>query len=110
MRSHDSNGTDTLQPAIDWFEKNGLPLYGINANPTQKEWTSSPKVYGHVYIDDAALGAPLKADDNGMPPFIDWSLASVYLFYLGLLTEQDLIELVREGVVSPEHASIKAKD
>lgn len=50
MRSHDSQGTDTLQPAIEWFEKNGLPLYGVNTNPTQKEWTSSPKVYGNIYI------------------------------------------------------------
>ena len=110
MRSHDSNGTDTLQPAIDWFKKNNLPLYGVNENPSQKEWTSSPKVYGNVYIDDASLGAPLKADDNDMPPFIDWSIASVYLFYLGLLTEQDIVDLVHEGTVRPEHVTIKAKD
>lgn len=110
MRSRDSQGIDTLQPAIEWFEKNGIPLYGVNANPTQKEWTSSPKVYGNIYIDDASLGAPLKADDNGMPPFIDWSIASVYLYYLGLLTEQDVVDLVNEGAIRPEHVKIKKKD
>ena len=110
MRSRNSNGKDTLQPAIDWFEKNELPLYGVNANPSQKEWTSSPKVYGNIYIDDAALGVPLKADDNDMPPFIDWSIASIYLYYHGLLTEQDVIDLVNEGTIKPEHVTIKKED
>lgn len=107
MRSHDSNGEDTLQPAIDWFAERGIPLYGINENPSQKEWTSSPKVYGQIYIDDAALGAPLKADDSDAPPFIDWGMAAIHLFYHGLLTDKDIIELVREGVISKELVKIK---
>ena len=107
MRSHDSNGEDTLQPAIDWFAERGIPLYGINENPSQKEWTSSPKVYGNLYIDDAALGAPLKADDSDAPPFIDWGIAAIHLFYHGLLTDKDIIELVREGVISKELVKIK---
>ena len=36
MRSRNSEGVDTLQPALDWFSKRGIPLYGINENPTQK--------------------------------------------------------------------------
>jgi hypothetical protein len=32
---------DTLQDAINWFKENGIPLWGINENPKQKEWTSS---------------------------------------------------------------------
>ena len=70
MRSHDSEGVDTLQPALDWFNQRDIPLYGINENPSQKEWTASPKVYGNVYIDDAALGAPLKTDGSDASPFI----------------------------------------
>jgi hydroxymethylpyrimidine pyrophosphatase-like HAD family hydrolase len=50
---------EELQAAVDYLEKNGINLFGINNNPTQKSWTDSPKVYCHVYIDDAALGAPL---------------------------------------------------
>ena len=48
-----------LDDAVNWFKENDIPLFGINTNPTQKEWTSSPKAYGHLYIDDAALGIPL---------------------------------------------------
>ena len=108
MRSHNSEGVDTLQPAIDWFKEHDIPLYGINENPSQKTWTSSPKVYGNIYIDDAALGAPLKKDDSDAPPFIDWGLASIHLFYHGCLTETDIIDLVRDGVISKEHVKVKS--
>lgn len=56
--SGETIANDTLQDAIDWFEKNGIPLWGINENPKQKEWTSSPKIFANIYIDDAALGMP----------------------------------------------------
>lgn len=101
MRSHDSAGVDTLQPALDWFEARGLPLYGVNENPTQKEWTSSPKVYGNLYIDDGALGAPLKVDAKGYV-YMDWDKVTMHLYYMGLLTENDIIELVRDGAVNLE--------
>ena len=106
MRSHDSDGVDTLQPALDWFEERGLPLYGVNENPSQKEWTSSSKVYGDIYIDDSALGAPLKEDDEGRA-YMDWDKVSVYLFYMGLLTDKDILELVRDGAV---HLEIRKED
>ena len=108
MRSHNSEGVDTLQPAIDWFKEHDIPLYGINENPSQKTWTSSPKVYGNIYIDDAALGAPLKTDDSDAPPFIDWGIAAIHLFYHGCLTEKDIIDLVRDGVISQEHVKVKS--
>lgn len=101
MRSHDSAGVDTLQPALDWFKAQGLPLYGVNENPTQKEWTASPKVYGNLYIDDGALGAPLKVDTQGNA-FVDWDKVTLILYYMGLLTENDIIELVRDGAVNLE--------
>ena len=62
-----------IDDAIYWFEINGIPLYGVNENPTQKEWTDSPKAYGNLYIDDAALGCPLKFDKEiSDRPFVDW--------------------------------------
>ena len=63
-----------LQDAVDWFQKNEIPLYGVNTNPTQKEWTESPKAYAHVYIDDAAWGCPLVFPPSLMNerPYVDW--------------------------------------
>ena len=64
---------NVLTEAVKWFEDNGIPLYGIQKNPTQRFWTSSPKAYGHLYIDDAALGCPLVLDDpTSDRPYIDW--------------------------------------
>lgn len=51
-----------LTDAVNWFKENNIPLYGIQENPQQKEWTTSPKAYGQLYIDDAALGIPLSKD------------------------------------------------
>jgi len=63
-----------LQDAVNWFNKNRIPLYGINENPTQSRWTTSPKVYADFYLDDAAIGAPLKFDMSlSSHPFIDWN-------------------------------------
>ena len=82
MRSRDSEGEDTLEPAVEWFAANQIPLYGVNENPSQKEWTSSPKVYGHIYIDDAAIGAPLITyNSNFAPhrPYICWDNMYEYI-------------------------------
>ena len=69
---HSQSG-DYLDDAVEWFKSNNIPLYGINVNPSQTTWTKSPKAYGQLYIDDAAIGAPLKFDINiSERPFIDW--------------------------------------
>lgn len=60
-----------LLDAEKWFAKHGIPLYGVNRNPTQ-DWTESPKAYAQIYIDDAALGAPLRKGLPGERPFINW--------------------------------------
>lgn len=62
-----------LTEAVKWFEDNDIPLYGIQKNPTQRFWTSSPKAYGHLYIDDANLGCPLIYDDKICDrSYVDW--------------------------------------
>lgn len=72
MRS-DNPERSFLTEAVQWFSLYDIPLYGINRNPGQASWTSSPKVYAHYYIDDAALGAPLKYDPSLCEKmFIDW--------------------------------------
>lgn len=64
-----------LQDAVDWFSKHDIPLYGVQVNPTQKRWTTSPKAYAQLYIDDAALGAPLINYGDGERDHVDWSVA-----------------------------------
>lgn len=62
-----------LNEAIRWFTDNGIKLYCFNSNPTQGTWSKSPKVFAHLYIDDAALGTPLKLDKQlSERPFVDW--------------------------------------
>lgn len=69
-----------LDEAVQWFTDNNIALFGINENPTQKSWTKSPKVYAHLYIDDAALGCPLKMDPNvSGRPFVDWQQVEKYM-------------------------------
>lgn len=68
------HGGDYLKQAVEWFEFHDIPLYGIQRNPQQDSWTSSPKCYAHLYIDDAALGCPLKfIPDFDDRPFVDWA-------------------------------------
>lgn len=61
-----------LQDAVDWFAERGIEIWAANENPQQKQWTQSPKAYAPVYIDDAAIGCPLKSFNDGTRPFADW--------------------------------------
>ena len=75
-----------LQDAVNWFKKNGIELYGVNENPTQKGWTNSPKVYAHMYIDDAALGCPLiNAPELSDRQFVDWDSVGRKLIQMGII-------------------------
>lgn len=62
---------DTLYEAINYLKENGIDLYDVNNNKTQKFWTSSQKVYANIYIDDAALGCPLVYPEEGRP-YVNW--------------------------------------
>ena len=61
-----------LQEAIDWFSYRKIEIWSVNKNPNQRFWSKSPKAYAPVYIDDAALGCPLKLPPDGNRPFADW--------------------------------------
>ena len=77
---------DLLVSLCELMKENGIELYGANKNPTQKRWTNSPKVYAHLYIDDAALGCPLKMDLSiSDRPFVDWEAVSRLLKDNGIL-------------------------
>lgn len=79
MRS-DSKSGYFLKHAEKWFEEREIPLYGVQSNPTQGTWTTSPKAYGQLIIDDAALGCPLIYDTKvSSRPYVDWVAVREYL-------------------------------
>lgn len=64
-----------LTDAINWFRDNDIPLYGIQKNPTQHNWTTSPKSYAELMIDDSSFGCPLRYDlELSDRPFVNWDL------------------------------------
>lgn len=71
--------------AVDWFREKGIPLYAINTNPEQKRWTKSTKLYADLYIDDNALGCPLKTSPNTVRPYVDWEKVREMLVNNGFL-------------------------
>jgi hypothetical protein len=77
-----------LEQAVDWFASQKIPLYGVNINPTQQQWTSSPKAYGQLYIDDAALGVPLR-EIGHKRPYVDWAAVEQLLDRRGLFGKKD---------------------
>ena len=73
----------TLDDAVKYLGDNGIILFGINRNPDQN-WSTSPKAYAQVYIDDAALGCPL-IHSNFDRPQVNWTLVRKHLRSMGLL-------------------------
>ncbi len=74
MRSDGGGFGDVLSQAVSYLEENGIQLFGVNVNPIQSSWTSSPKAYGELYIDDAAFGCPLIQLEGFQRPCVDWSV------------------------------------
>lgn len=80
-------GNTTLDEAVDWFKRNDIKLWGINENPDQKAtgWTNSNKQHANIFIDDAALGAPLVYDKSfHSRPYIDWVKVDKMLEEIGV--------------------------
>lgn len=76
-----------LDDALAWFEHNGIELYAVNENPEQVSWTSSVKVYANMYIDDCALGCPIRFEDGVRRPFVDWKKVREILVYNRVIAE-----------------------
>lgn len=65
-----------LTEAVDYLRGAGVDLFGIQRNPGQDSWTSSPKAYADVYIDDSALGCPCIIPE-GESRYVDWSMIRI---------------------------------
>jgi len=66
---------DVLSEAVEFCGRHGIEFYAVNGNPTQRAWTTSNKCYAHMYIDDAAIGCPLRENPRvGGRPYVDWDV------------------------------------
>lgn len=72
MRSDSSMYKSALTDAVRYLQEAGVSLYAVNENPRQIEWTTSPKVYCNVYVDDAAFGCPLVHPSGFKRACVDW--------------------------------------
>lgn len=61
---------DELAAAAAYLRDRGIPLYGVNEHPAHPG--VSRKVFANLYIDDRALGVPLRPGPTGKP-VVDWS-------------------------------------
>ena len=74
MRSDGQESGDVLSHAVDYLKASGIELFGVNHNPDQASWSTSPKAYGVVYVDDAAAGCPLTKIHGFERNCVDWSV------------------------------------
>lgn len=74
-----------LTEAVAWFQKNDIPLFGIQGHPDQSSWTTAPKSHADLMIDDTAVGCPLIYDSLlSDRPFVDWKSVEEILEKMGL--------------------------
>lgn len=72
MRSNYSKDGNTLDEAIDWCRERGLEFWAVGRNPEQESWTNAFKCYAQVYIDDNAIGCPLRESIQSKRFMVDW--------------------------------------
>lgn len=77
---------ERLQEAVDYLEGEGIVLWAVNENSSQKYWTESPKIHADLVIDNRSLGCPLTAEASGRP-IVDWIDVEILLIERGYLSE-----------------------
>ena len=82
MRSDTGGDGETLTQAVEWCRERGVEFWGVNRNPEQSSWTSSPKAYAQRYVDDSAFGCPLARVPGFNRPCVDWAVVGPALLEL----------------------------
>lgn len=88
------SGKELLE-AENWFREKGISLYGINTDPDQIKWTTSPKAYGNLMIDDSAIGCPLFYPKYSRP-FVNWVEICKELWSLRLINSEEYLTMTEE--------------
>lgn len=74
---------DTLQEALDWLKERGVDICG-NISPAQ--FSTSPKQYAALYIDDAALGCPITKFKKHT--VVDWLKVATIFKEANMITQE----------------------
>lgn len=90
---HTMRSGEELADAIKWFETKGIKLYAVNVNPAQAQWTTSPKIYADIYIEDAAVGTPLIRMSGEPRPMVDWYQVIKMLYKKGVIDIETSAEI-----------------
>jgi hypothetical protein len=61
-----------LEDALAWCRERNFEFDGVNNNFDQLSWSSSRKVFAHVYIDDCGFGIPKRRFGDKIG--IDWNI------------------------------------
>lgn len=56
---------EMLEEALKALDDLGIKYHSVYKDQGQEEWTSSPKCYGHVIVDDTCCGIPAAKDELG---------------------------------------------
>jgi hydroxymethylpyrimidine pyrophosphatase-like HAD family hydrolase len=68
---------EPLRQAFDYCKNHGVNFTSewTNQNPEQHSWTNSNKQYANFYIDDAAIGCPLREHPSALSKreCVDWA-------------------------------------
>jgi hypothetical protein len=88
-----------LSEAVEFCRAQGIEFDALNRNPQQDEWTSSPKAYAHVYIDDAAFGCPLNPPRNGGRCTVNWDMVGPAVLELIQKGEAEKIVARERGLI-----------
>lgn len=91
-----------LDEAVDWFNKNNIPLYGVNGDPSIS-WSTSPKVNADVFIDDKGLGIPTiynPAICNRR--YVDWKKVEVLLLDMMVVNVGQKSVIMQRGDITAQ--------
>jgi hypothetical protein len=95
-----------LAAAESWFAEHKIPLYGVNENPEQARWSTSPKAHADMFIDDLALGCPLIRSKFARA-YVDWIEVARFLYSAGYI---DLLTISRNTLSALRRAEEQAKN
>ncbi len=69
--------SEELDDAVKWLAEREIHLYGVQTNPTQAQWTTSPKCLGDWHVDDRNAGIPLIKYASFNRPCVLWETVTL---------------------------------